>query len=164
MAASKFAEALDLLEKDAAPSGNHGTTLTLLKAEAAAGAGHDDQAYATSPRAPLPDTRVETALMKYAADSRQDAPRRRCRCLAHSRCEGDRGGAVSTAELAGGAPVQLSDFRGRLVVLASGFPTLTGCREEFPHLQAVLDKYKNRGFEVLAINVEPTQKNSGGRC
>lgn len=29
------------------------------------------------------------------------------------------------------------------------------CREEFPHLQQVLDKYKDRGFAILAVNLEP---------
>ena len=33
-----------------------------------------------------------------------------------------------------------------------------GCREEFPHLQQVLDKYKNRRFTVIAINLEPAQR------
>ena len=32
------------------------------------------------------------------------------------------------------------------------------CRGEFPHLQQVLDKYGNRGFTVLAINLEPAQR------
>jgi hypothetical protein len=29
------------------------------------------------------------------------------------------------------------------------------CRVEFPHLQKVLDKYKEQGFAVLAVNLEP---------
>jgi AhpC/TSA family len=33
-----------------------------------------------------------------------------------------------------------------------------GCREEFPHLQQTLDTFKDRGFTVLAINLEPTQR------
>ena len=35
-----------------------------------------------------------------------------------------------------------------------------GCREEFPHLQQVLDKYESRGLTVLAINLEPAQRAS----
>ena len=35
-----------------------------------------------------------------------------------------------------------------------------GCREEFPHLQQVFEKYQSRGLNVLAINLEPTQRAS----
>jgi peroxiredoxin len=33
-----------------------------------------------------------------------------------------------------------------------------GCREEFPHLQQVFEKYEKQGFAVLAINLEPAQR------
>jgi hypothetical protein len=33
-----------------------------------------------------------------------------------------------------------------------------GCREEFPHLQQALERFQDRGFTVLAINLEPAQR------
>src|SRR5712671_4436965 len=64
----QFDEALALLEKATPPSGNHGTTWTLLKAEAAAGAGNRERAYNTlvESAATSPDTRIDAALVKYA--------------------------------------------------------------------------------------------------
>lgn len=53
---------------------------------------------------------------------------------------------------ADGKPVKLSDYRGRVVLVNFWFPSCGFCREEFPYLQKVLNKYKSRGFEVLAIN------------
>ena len=35
-----------------------------------------------------------------------------------------------------------------------------GCRGEFPHLQQVLDKYEQRGFAVLAVNLEPAHRDA----
>ncbi len=67
VAEARFAEALDLLEKTPRPSGSHGMTWTLFKAEAAAGSGHVDQAYATllDSAVALPDARTDAALLKY---------------------------------------------------------------------------------------------------
>src|SRR4029453_15713254 len=66
----KFAEAVELLDKTQRPSGTHGMTWSLLKAEAAAGGGHMDQAYATllDTAAAVPDTRVEAALANYGRE------------------------------------------------------------------------------------------------
>lgn len=33
-----------------------------------------------------------------------------------------------------------------------------GCREEFPHLQQALERFQDRGFTVLAINLETAQR------
>jgi tetratricopeptide (TPR) repeat protein len=124
VAEARFADALDLLDKTPRPSGNHGTTWTMMKAEAAAGAGRIDQAYATlaESAAAGPDTRVEAALLKYG--------------MALGKTRRDLDGDVwrlrdAKATLAapfqlpasrGGAPVQLSDYRGRVVMIAFWFP------------------------------------------
>jgi len=43
IADKKFADALAVLDKTQRPSGTHGITWTLMKADAAAGAGHADR-------------------------------------------------------------------------------------------------------------------------
>jgi thiol-disulfide isomerase/thioredoxin len=38
------------------------------------------------------------------------------------------------------------------------YPSCGPCRGEFPTLQRVLDKNKDRGFEILSLNVLPEEK------
>ena len=53
--------------------------------------------------------------------------------------------------------VSLSDYRGKVVLLNFWYPSCGPCRGEFPTLQRVLDKYKDRGFEILSLNVLPEE-------
>ena len=53
--------------------------------------------------------------------------------------------------------VSLSEFKGRVVLLNFWFPECGPCHEEFPYLRAVLEKYKDQGFSVIAINIVPAQ-------
>jgi len=54
-------------------------------------------------------------------------------------------------------PMSLDDFRGRVILLNFWYPLCGPCRGEFPYIQAVLDKYKDQGFDIVAVNVLPTQ-------
>jgi len=124
VADKKFAEAVELLDKTQRPSGNHGLTWTLLKAEAAAGAGHVEQAYVTllDTAAAVPDARVEAALATYGRDlskSPQDVD------ADLWRVRDTKAKVAAPFELAssrGGAPVTLADYRGKVVLLAFWFP------------------------------------------
>ena len=124
VAERKFADALDLLNKTERPSGAHGTTWALLKADAAAGAGQREQAYTAlvDSLAAAPDDRVRAALAKHGTALNKsvrdiDADVWRVRDAK----------AVPAApfELPGnrdGSPVRLADFRGKVVLLAFWFP------------------------------------------
>jgi tetratricopeptide (TPR) repeat protein len=124
VADKKFAEAVELLDKTQRPSGNHGMTWTLLKAQAAAGAGHVDQAYATllDTAAAVPDARVEAALATYGRElskSPQDVD------ADLWRVRDTKAKVAAPFELSlsrGGAPVKLADYRGKVVLLAFWFP------------------------------------------
>jgi len=125
LAAGQFAEAFDVLDTAQRPSGNHGVTLTLLKAEAAAGAGRRDQAYATlvESAAAVPDARVEEALLKYAADLGKARPDVDADVWRLRDAKATVAAPFQLPSSRGGAPGQLSDYRGRLVLLAFWFPS-----------------------------------------
>lgn len=56
-----------------------------------------------------------------------------------------------------GKKVRLSDYRGRVVLLDFWDPESAACREEFPRLQKMLDKYGTQGLTLITINVRPAQ-------
>ncbi len=120
----QFAEALALLDRTERPSGNHGMTWTLLKAEAAAGAGRLDEAYATllEIAAAVPDARVEAALAKYGREFSK-SPRDVDADLWRVRdTKATHAAPFELASSRGGAPVKLADYRGSIVLLAFWFP------------------------------------------
>jgi hypothetical protein len=124
VAEARFADALDLLEKTPRPSGNHGTTWTLLKAATAVGSGHVDQAYATltESAAAVPDDRVEAALLKYGTllgKTREDVDDDIWRLRD---AKATLAVPFQLPASRGDAPVQLSDYRGRVVLIAFWFP------------------------------------------
>ena len=61
--------------------------------------------------------------------------------------------ALKTLE---GKTVRLSELRGKKVVLINFWATwCPPCRLEMPTMQKIYSEYKGRGFEILAINIEP---------
>ena len=54
--------------------------------------------------------------------------------------------------------ISLSDYRGKVVLLNFWYPFCGPCRGENPRLQQILDKYADRGFAVLALNVHPDEE------
>ena len=55
-----------------------------------------------------------------------------------------------------GNTVRLSEFRGQKVVLINFWATwCPPCRLEMPTMQQIYSEYKAKGFEILAVNIEP---------
>ena len=122
---ARWEEAAALLEKMSPPSGSHGTTWTLLKAQAAAGAGHREHAYnaLVESAAALPDARIDAALPAYAARLGKTSRDVDTDVWSSRDARAKPAAAFSMTSLRDGAPVQLADFRGRVVLLAFWYPT-----------------------------------------
>jgi tetratricopeptide (TPR) repeat protein len=120
----RFAEAVAVLDKTQKPSGPHGAAWVLLNARAAAGTGQIARAYnaLVESVAATPAVLMETALLSYGTELKktreeidQDVWKARDAKAA----------AATPFELASskdGKPVRLSDYAGRVVLLAFWFP------------------------------------------
>ncbi len=61
-----------------------------------------------------------------------------------------------------GKEVSLSDYRGKVVLINFWATWCPPCREEMPLFKRVYERYKNKGFEILAVStdtsVDPVKK------
>lgn len=53
--------------------------------------------------------------------------------------------------------LNLKDLRGKVVLLTFWFPGCGPCRDEFPHFEAVINKFKGKKVVYVGINVDPYQ-------
>ncbi|PAE22860.1 MULTISPECIES: TlpA disulfide reductase family protein [Bacillaceae] len=60
-----------------------------------------------------------------------------------------------------GNPVKLSDYRGKAVLLNFWASWCPPCRAEMPHMEKLYKKYKDKNFDILAVNLTNTEKNNG---
>ncbi|KON87580.1 thiol:disulfide interchange protein [Sporosarcina globispora] len=60
-----------------------------------------------------------------------------------------------------GDTVKLSDYRGKAVLLNFWASWCPPCRAEMPHMEKLFNKYKDENFDILAVNLTNTEKNSG---
>ncbi|KAB2338141.1 TlpA family protein disulfide reductase [Cytobacillus depressus] len=58
-----------------------------------------------------------------------------------------------------GNPVKLSDYKGKTVLLNFWATWCPPCRSEMPHMEKLYHKYKNDGFEIIAVNITSSEKN-----
>jgi peroxiredoxin len=62
----------------------------------------------------------------------------------------------------GGSTVDLSQFKGQVVMLNFWASWCVPCRQEMPLLETMYKKYKPLGFTLIGVNVEPDQKDAEG--
>jgi thiol-disulfide isomerase/thioredoxin len=60
-----------------------------------------------------------------------------------------------------GGEARLSDFRGKVVLLNFWASWCGPCRMEFPDLVSVYEKNKDRGFEIVAVNLGESKEVAG---
>jgi len=58
----------------------------------------------------------------------------------------------------GGKTIDLSQFKGQVVMINFWASWCKPCRDEMPLLEDIYKKYKPMGFTMLAVNVEPDTK------
>jgi peroxiredoxin len=58
----------------------------------------------------------------------------------------------------GGTPVKLSSYKGKVVFLNFWATWCPPCRDEMPSMQKLYDKFKNRGLEIVAVDLQEDVK------
>ncbi|HTY93879.1 MAG TPA: TlpA disulfide reductase family protein [Steroidobacteraceae bacterium] len=75
---------------------------------------------------------------------------------------GDGPAPVFSLPARGGSTVDLSQFKGQVVMINFWASWCGPCRQEMPLLESIYKKYKPLGFTLLSVNVEPDQKDAEG--
>jgi tetratricopeptide (TPR) repeat protein len=131
----------------------------LLQAEIADASGSAPRAYQllASAYAEQPGDALLPVLMRYGAKIKRTAAQveEDVWALRLKKAKTFRGFQLTAYR--DGKKVQLSDYRGRVVLLNFWYPGETNCREEFPRLQKMLDKYGPQGLTIITINIYPPE-------
>ena len=152
-------DALNALSKITLPKWYHSTQLLLMRSRALNASGKKQDAYEAllEAYASTPTDETHSLLIQYGQelgknDGQVDSDVRQLQ-VKNSRP------AVpfSLPDYASHNKMSLADFHGHVILLNFWYPECGPCRGEFPYIQAVLDKYKNQGFEIVAVNVEPEE-------
>jgi thiol-disulfide isomerase/thioredoxin/Tfp pilus assembly protein PilF len=153
--AGRAAEALAALEKITLPRyGVDRRMLDLAKARAQAALGQKDKAYADlfAVVTLKPTDETLAALHDYGRQLGKTASAVTAELASARAAKAKPATPFTLVNLATGKPVTLDAYKGRVVLVNFWYPLCGPCRGEFPFLQAVLEKYRAKGFEILAIN------------
>jgi len=67
---------------------------------------------------------------------------------------GSRAPDFHAVDLATGDSVQLSDYRGEIVLINIWATNCAPCRDEMPSIQRLYERYRDQGLRVLAVSVD----------
>ena len=73
---------------------------------------------------------------------------------------GDQPAPAFSLPARGGSTIDLSQFKGQVVMINFWASWCVPCRQEMPLLDSIYKKYKPLGFTLLSVNVEPEQKDA----
>ena len=133
--------------------------LDLTRARALDTGGNTTKAYADllALFAQKPTDDVHAALLGYGQKLGRTPAGIESEILAQRAAAAKPGIAFALTDYATGKTVSLDDYKGRPVLVNFWYPKCGPCRGEFPYLQATLEKYRARGFAILAINGHPPE-------
>ena len=133
--------------------------LDIAQAEAKAAAGQADEAYQGLVKifAAKPTDEMRAALIEIGKKAGKDTAQVNADVFAARKLTARAGIPYSTTTYPDSRPIKLDDYKGKVFLLNFWYPLCGPCRGEFPSLQVVLDKYKDRGFSIVAINIHPNE-------
>jgi thiol-disulfide isomerase/thioredoxin/Tfp pilus assembly protein PilF len=151
--------AITKLDEVKLPKHYHTQQLVLMRARALNASGQKQKAYEVllEAYAATPTDEAHAALVQYGQELGKDNPQVDADVWALQAKNARPAVPFSLPLYTSGKNLSLADFRGHVVLLNFWYPLCGPCRGEFPYIQAVLDKYKDQGFEIAAVNVEPEQ-------
>ncbi len=155
IAAGQGAEALAAVEKISLPrygADRRMLDLTTAKALAASDTPQKAYDYLLAQTAKTPTDETLAALKRYGSQIGKSATAVDAEIMAQRIAAAKPAVPFTLVNYVTGKPVSLDDYKGRVVMVNFWYPMCGPCRGEFPFLQAVLEKYRDRGFEILAIN------------
>ncbi|MDB6128000.1 MAG: redoxin protein [Verrucomicrobia bacterium] len=155
IAAGKPAEALAALGKITLPRyGADRRWLHLERAQATAASGQTEKAYADllALMIKTPTDEYQAALTGYGEKLGRNAAQVTAEVMTQRAAAAKPGVPFSLVNYYTAKRVALDDYKGRVVLVNFWYPMCGPCRGEFPFLQAALEKYRDQGFEILAIN------------
>ena len=159
IAEGKGNEAVSALDKVALPPRADRRMLDVTRAQAQAAAGNVSGAYSgmVSAFAAKPNDQAKTELSELGTKLGKDARQMDADVWA-IRTAGARAGIpFASSTYPDDRPLKLADYKGKVFLLNFWYPMCGPCRGEFPSLQAVLEKYKSRGFQIVAANIHPNE-------
>lgn len=65
-----------------------------------------------------------------------------------------------TVQTAQGAPIQMADYRGRVVLIDFWASWCAPCKKSFPALDELSHEFQSRGLAVLAVNLDERRKDA----
>lgn len=68
----------------------------------------------------------------------------------------------STPELVSSVPQSLEQFRGKVILLDLWATWCPPCRAEIPGFVRLQEKYRDKGFEIVGVSLDPVDPRGGG--
>jgi thiol-disulfide isomerase/thioredoxin len=157
----KAAQALAALDKVTLPKWYHTQELLFMRAQALKANGQTQKAYddLLNDYASNPTDETQSRLVQYGQEVGKDVHQVDADVWALRTKNSRPAVAFSLPSYTDNQKMSLEDFRGHVILLNFWYPLCGPCRGEFPYIQAVLDKYKDQGFEIVAVNVQPEEDN-----